>query len=112
MDGQITSSNNVRTLRYMATELRSKFPKVDFTELAGTEPEAWAKESFQIATKTADQERHSARDSEGRAKNCREVTDVVSLLAGYVATARQIADRRMTLAGYRLFDLLIRALSQ
>ena len=37
----------------MATELRSKFPKAGLTELASAEAEAWAKESFEIATETA-----------------------------------------------------------
>jgi hypothetical protein len=34
-DGLLTSSNNVRTLRNMATELRSKFPGAGLTELSG-----------------------------------------------------------------------------
>jgi hypothetical protein len=51
-DGLITSRNDVRTLRNMATELRSKFPKAGLTELASAEVEAWTKESFEIATET------------------------------------------------------------
>src|ERR1044071_5111538 len=52
-DGLITSSNNVRTLRNMANELRKRFPRTSMTELATDESEAWAKESFEIATKIA-----------------------------------------------------------
>jgi len=43
---------------------------------------------------------------------CREVLDTAVLPNGYTTTAGQIADRRMTLAGYRLSDPLIRAASQ
>lgn len=63
----------------MATELRSKFPKVGFTELAGAEPEAWAKESFQIATKTAYQNGTLRGTQKGQHKECREVLDTAVL---------------------------------
>jgi len=98
MDGLITSSNNVRTLRNLATELRSKFPKAGLTKLASAEPKAWAKEGFEIATRIAHQNGALRGTAKGGRKNCREVTDAVSLPAGYAATARQIADRRITLA--------------
>jgi hypothetical protein len=52
-DGLITSSNNTRTLRNIAIELQSRFSKASLSELAVTAPEAWAKESFEIATKIA-----------------------------------------------------------
>jgi hypothetical protein len=51
--GLLTSTNNTRTLRNMATELRNRFPRDDLTELTSAEPEAWAKESFEIASKIA-----------------------------------------------------------
>jgi hypothetical protein len=52
-DGLITSSNNTRTLRNIAIELQNRFSKASLSELTVTEPEAWAKESFEIATKIA-----------------------------------------------------------
>jgi len=42
-DGLITSSNNIRTLRNMAVELRNEFPRTGLTELATDDPELWAK---------------------------------------------------------------------
>jgi S1/P1 nuclease len=52
-DNLLTSSRNPRTIRNSATKLRSKFSRAALTELANTEPKAWAKESFEIAKKIA-----------------------------------------------------------
>jgi S1/P1 nuclease len=107
-DGLITSSNNTRTLRNIAIELQSRFSKAGLSELAVTEPEAWAKESFEIATKIAYQNGAFRGMPKGQRKDCREVTDAAVLPNGYANIARKIADRRMMLAGYRLADLLQR----
>ncbi len=69
-DGLLTSSNDVRTLRNMATELRSKFPKAGLTDLASAEAEAWAKESFEIATETAYQNGTLRGTPKGQHKKC------------------------------------------
>src|SRR5690242_231101 len=105
-DGLITSSNNTRTLRNIAIELQNRFSKASFSELAMMPPEAWAKESFEIATKIAYQNGAFRGTPKGQGKDCREVTDAAVLPNGYANIARKIADRRMTLAGYRLADLL------
>ena len=105
-DGLITSSNNIRTLRTIASELQSRFSKSSLSELAMTAPEAWAKESFEIATKIAYQNGAFRGTPKGQRKDCREVTDAAVLPNGYANIARKIADRRMMLAGYRLADLL------
>jgi len=73
-----------------------------------TEPEVWAKESFEIATKIAYQNGALRGTPKEQRKDCREVMDAVVLSNGYTAIARKIADRRMMLAGYRLADLLQR----
>ena len=52
-DGLITSSNNARRLRNIAIELQSRFTRSGLSELAVAAPEAWAKESYKIATKIA-----------------------------------------------------------
>src|SRR5262249_39708271 len=54
-DGVITSSSNVTRLRNEATALqkRQEFQRIQLTELASTDFESWAKESFEIATKIA-----------------------------------------------------------
>ena len=107
-DGLLTSTNNERTLKNMATELQSKFSKAGLTELFSTEPEAWAKESFDIATKIVYQNGEFRGTPKGQRKDCREVTDAVVLPAGYTKVAGQIADRRLILAGYRLLNLQMR----
>jgi len=71
-----------------------------------TAAEAWAKESFEIATKIAYQNGALRGTPKGQRKDCREVTDAAVLPNGYANIARKIADRRMMLAGYRLADRL------
>jgi hypothetical protein len=73
-----------------------------------TAPEAWAQESFEIATKIAYQNGAFRGTPKGNRRDCREVTDAASLPSGYTSIARKIADRRMILAGYRLANLLQR----
>jgi len=50
-DGLITTTNNVGRLRNIATELLSKFSRVRLRELDQRLPDAWAKESYEIAVK-------------------------------------------------------------
>lgn len=73
-----------------------------------TAPEAWAKESFEIAMKIAYQNGALHGTPKAKRKDCREVTDAAVVPNGYAAIARKIAHRRMMLAGYRLADLLQR----
>ena len=107
-DGLITSSNNTRTLRNIAIELKSRFDTPGLSELAVTALEAWAKESFEIAKKIAYQNGALHGTPKGNRRDCREVTDAAVLPDGYARVARKIADRRMILSGYRLADLLQR----
>jgi hypothetical protein len=107
-DGLLTSSNNTRTLRNIAIDLISRFPRNGLNELAATNPELWAKESYEVATKIAYQNGALRGTPKGTRRDCREVTDAAVLPNGYATIARTIADRRMMLAGYRLADLLRR----
>ena len=72
------------------------------------DPETWAKESFEIATKITYQNGTLRGTPKGQVKDCREVSDAAVLPANYAAIARHIADRRMILASYRLAGLLQR----
>jgi S1/P1 nuclease len=110
-DGVITSSSNVTRLRNEATTLRSRqeFQRSLLTELANSDFESWAKESFEIATKIA--YRNGGLIGIPRVGNmdCTMVPAAAPLLpVGYIVSASRIADRRMILAGYRLADLLTR----
>jgi hypothetical protein len=111
-DGVITSSQNLTRLRNEATALRTRqeFQRGQLTELANTDFEAWAKESFEIATKIAYRNGGRIGIPRGGNMDCAMVAAAPVLPEGYVASARLIADRRMVLAGYRLADLLTRLL--
>ena len=109
-DGVITSSQNLTRLRNEATTLRNhpEFQRSQLTELANTEFESWAKESFEIATKFA--YRNGGRIGSPRSgnKDCTRIGAAPMLPVGYVVSASRIAHRRIILAGYRLADLLMR----
>jgi hypothetical protein len=74
------------------------------------ERESWAKESFEIATKFAYRNDGQIGIPKGGAMDCAMIEAAPVLPAGYVVSARRIADRRIILAGYRLVDLLTRVL--
>ena len=109
-DGVIASSSNLTRLRNEATALRNRqeFQRTQLTELANADFESWAKETFEIATKIAYQNGRLIGNPRDGNKNCTTVASAPVLPVGYVSIARQIADRRMILAGYRLADLLTR----
>jgi S1/P1 Nuclease len=105
-DGVITSSGNINRLKNIASDLLRRFSGSAFRELDQPKPEAWAKESYEIAVKIAYENGSLHGTPKGQAKDCRDVTAVTYLRNGYAADARLIANRRMYLAGYRLADLL------
>jgi S1/P1 Nuclease len=109
-DGVITSSSNLTRLRNEATALRNRqeFQRSQLTELASTDFESWAKESFEIATKIAYRNGGRIGTPKGGNMDCAMVAGAPVVPAGYVVSASRIADRRMILAGYRLADLLTR----
>ena len=102
-DGVITSSQNLTRLRNETTTLRNRqeFQRNQLTELANTDFEAWAKESYEIATKIA--YRNGGRIGSPRcgAMDCTAVAAAPALPVGYVSNASRIADRRMILDLYR-----------
>jgi S1/P1 Nuclease len=107
-DGVITSSQNLTRLQNEATALRNRkeFQRSHLTELTSTDFEAWAKESFEIATKIAYLNGGLIGAPRDRNKDCSTVATAPVLPVGYIPIAKHIADRRMILVGYRLADLL------
>ena len=91
---------------------RQEFQRSQLTELASTDFESWAKESFEIATKIA--YRNGGRIGIPKAglwiARWSEAAPVLPV--GYVVSASRIADRRIVVAGYRLADLLTRVLGR
>jgi hypothetical protein len=98
-DGVITSSSNLTRLRNEATALRNRqdFQRSHLTELAKTDFESWAKESFEIATKIAYRNGGRIGIPKAGAMDCTMVAAAPVLPAGYVVSASRIADRRMIL---------------
>jgi len=112
-DGVITSSSNLTRLRNEAMALRNRqeLQRRQLTELADTDFESWAKESFEIATKIASRNSGRIGIPKGGNIDCTMVAAAPVLPVGYVVSASQISDRRIILAGYRLADLLRRFVS-
>ncbi|MGH8527138.1 MAG: S1/P1 nuclease, partial [Gammaproteobacteria bacterium] len=111
-DGVITSSSNVTRLRNEATTLRNRqeFQRDQLTELGNTDFDAWAKESYEIATKIAYRNDGRIGIPRGGNMDCTMVAAAPVLPVGYVVSAKRLANRRMILTGYRLADLLTRVL--
>jgi hypothetical protein len=88
-------------VRKHAAELETRLPRTQFPELrdaAGTiNAAAWTKESFELATKVAFGPDLTAGDSAEHAR---------ALSQRYTEQSAGIADRRVTLASYRLADIL------
>jgi len=73
--------------------------------------ESWAKESYAIATKIAYSNDKRIGMSKAGAMDCARWSQRLPCFpVGYVVSGRQIADRRMILAGYRLVGPLMRLL--
>ena len=89
---------------------RQEFQRSQLIELANTDFESWAKESFEIATKIAYRDGGRIGIPRGGNMDCTTVAAAPVLPVGYVVSASRIADRRIILARYRLADLLTRIL--
>ena len=89
---------------------RQEFQRDQLTELGNTDFDAWAKESYEIATKIAYRNDGRIGIPRGGNMDCTMVAAAPVLPGSYVVSARRIADRRMILTGYRLADLLTRVL--
>jgi S1/P1 Nuclease len=90
---------------------RPGFARSQLSELLSTNADAWAKESFEIATKIAYRNGGLIGSPRNGSKDCTTVAAAPVLPVGYVVNARRIADRRIILAGYRLADLIRRTAS-
>ena len=77
------------------------------TELANTDFESWAKESYEIATKIAYRNGGRIGSPKGGNMDCTMVAAAPVFPVGYVVSASRIADRRIILAGYRLAVFLM-----
>jgi hypothetical protein len=106
-DDLITRSERLTVLQKLGTFLRNRedFAKAPLTELATTEFEGWADESFQAAIAVASQGGTLKAAPKLYNQDC-DLAAAAVLPLDYIATARRVADRRITLTGNRLADLL------
>lgn len=86
----INSTNEKSFVYHSAQQLEKEFPKSDFdADLKKTNPQAWADESFNLAKEDAYKTTENKKPS-----------------AEYMNKNKEIAKKRMALAGYRLAKLL------
>jgi hypothetical protein len=111
-DGLIASTNDIGGLTSIAAELRNKFPASRLRELGSNDPKTWAQESYEIAKVNAYVNGSLRGTPKGQVKDCSESTAAKILPPGYAAKAKDIAERRIVLAGYRLASLLARLCKQ
>jgi hypothetical protein len=111
-DGLIASSNGPRAVINIAGELRKKFPASRSKELGSVDPKIWAQESYQAAKTVAYMNGSLRGTPKGERRDCSEIANAKILPAGYVAKAKDVAERRIALAGYRLASLLARVCRQ
>lgn len=98
-DDLILGSDRFQSVRNTATRIRSVYPRNRLPQLRETKFNNWAKlESFKIARQDA--------YLNGKLSGSSNKNDGKVLPENYAATAKPIAQRRMSLAGYRLADVL------
>lgn len=98
-DDLILGSENFQTVRNAATKIRASYQRSKLPELRETQFNNWAKlESFRIAKQKA--------YLNGKLSGSTDKNNGKPLPPNYAATAKPIAERRMSLAGYRLADVL------
>ncbi|OWY64438.1 hypothetical protein B7486_47295 [cyanobacterium TDX16] len=100
-DDLILGSENIRTVRNRATQLRlnPSYSRSRLSELSDKQIDDWAKpESYELAKKVA--------YGNGTLTGSPKEESAPVLPRDYLGTAKRVAERRAVLAGYRLADLL------
>jgi hypothetical protein len=98
-DDLVLGSENFQTVRNTAIRLRNTYQRRRMPELSETQFDNWAKvESFNLAKQQA--------YLNGRLSGSIDKSEGKLLPVNYAVSSKSIAERRMSLAGYRLADLL------
>lgn len=101
-DGQLGRNEDPRAIRLLATQIETAYPKETFAgELKITDPKGWALESFAYAKEVV-YEKGEIKATNAATLKADKKTPVPELSPAYVAAARELAQRRIALAGYRL----------
>jgi S1/P1 Nuclease len=100
-DDLILGSEQFRSVRNKATELRSRssLQRAAYPQLAETRFENWARnESFKLAREVAYRN--------GSLKGSKDKANGIALPSDYASSAKPVAERQVTLAGYRMADVM------
>ncbi|HEY7319757.1 MAG TPA: hypothetical protein VIE89_19480 [Candidatus Binatia bacterium] len=112
MDRVITSSRNLTQLRNEPTALRNRkeFQRSQLTELASTDFESCAKESFEIATKIAYRNDGQIGIPKAGAMGLHDGGGSSPASCGMLPVRAGLRIERMILSGYPLADMVTRIL--
>ena len=100
-DDLILGSEKFQAVRSRASHLREEHPRSGFTaELADSQVASWAQESFKLSREVAYKNGHLEGSTDRH--------NGKTLKPEYVSDAKALAERRATLAGYRLAEVLKR----
>ncbi|HEY2881539.1 MAG TPA: S1/P1 nuclease [Pirellulales bacterium] len=101
-DDLVISSLDTREVHKKAIELRAKYPREELDKqpksVTADDFPKWIQESFELAKKDAYQF--------GKLPMSTTAAKAPVLTAAYVANAKELGERRATLAGYRMADVL------
>jgi hypothetical protein len=101
-DGVVTGSGDTRDIRKIAIELRNKYPKDELDAKAAQTTPAdfanWVQESFQLAK--------SKVYLDGQLITSPNKDDAPVVSSDYIKEAKSVGETRVTLAGYRMADIL------
>ena len=96
-DGMLLGADDMQSVNNLAVQLRQAIPRSQLPQLGKTSMADWSAESFLLAREQAYQ---NGRLTAGIGD------DGVALPADYIPTVKPIAERQVTLSGYRLADVL------
>jgi S1/P1 Nuclease len=97
-DGLLGQEYNARKVLNLAIRVQSEHPRSRLNELKAASFEAWSLESRALAIERA--------YCHGQLPGSNRPEDAPPLPTNYAASAKSVAKRRITLAGYRLADLI------
>lgn len=97
-DGMLLGADDVQSVNNLAVQLRQSIPRSQLPQLGKSNMADWSAESFQLAREQA---YRNGQLTAGTGD------DGVTLPADYIQTVKPIAERQVTVSGYRLADVLL-----
>jgi len=101
-DSVVGNSNDTRDIRKLAIELRNKYPQTELDpkpeNVSPADFATWVQESFELAKTVV--------YAGGQLKSSPHKDDAPVLPDDYIQEAKKLGDQRVTLAGYRMADII------